>query len=51
VISGLYARDSSTTYAKPISRGKSKYVLSAEEIKAVDIARKSRVTDIEMDEE
>lgn len=47
VISGLYARDSSTTYAKPIARGKSKYALSAEEIKALDIARKSRTIDIE----
>ena len=47
VISGLYARDSSTTYAKPIARGKSKYALSAEEIKALDIARKSRIIDIE----
>lgn len=46
VISSLYARDSSTTYAKPISRGKSRYVLSAEEIKAIDLARRSRVTDI-----
>jgi hypothetical protein len=46
VISSLYARDSSTTYAKPIIRGKSKYALSAEEIKAIDLARRSRVTDI-----
>jgi hypothetical protein len=46
VISGLYARDSSTTYAKPILRGKSRYALSAEEIKAIDLARRSRVTDI-----
>lgn len=49
VISSLYARDSSTTYAKPISRRKSRYVLSAEEIKAVDIARRSRVVDISED--
>ena len=49
VISGLYARDSSTTYAKPIIRGKSKYVLSAEEIKAIDLARKSLITDMDMD--
>ncbi|HPV02827.1 MAG TPA: DUF4446 family protein [Clostridiales bacterium] len=46
VISGLFARESSTTYAKPIIRGKSKYALSAEEIKAIDLARRSRVTDI-----
>lgn len=41
VISGLYSRDSSFTYAKPVSGGKSKYALSAEEIKAIDIAIKS----------
>ncbi len=40
VISGLYTRDSSTTYAKPIVNGKSKYALSAEEIQAIDIAIK-----------
>lgn len=40
VLSGLYTRDSSTTYAKPIVNGKSKYALSAEEIQAIDIAIK-----------
>lgn len=44
VISSLYARESSSTYAKPISRGKSKYALSAEEIKAIDDARKMHVS-------
>lgn len=44
VISSLYARDSSSTYAKPVSRGKSKYALSAEEIKAIDEARKKHVS-------
>ncbi len=44
VISSLYARDSSSTYAKPIIRGKSKYALSAEEIKAIDNARKTHTT-------
>jgi hypothetical protein len=29
VISGIYARDSSSTYAKPVVSGKSKYTLSA----------------------
>lgn len=43
VISGIYARDSSSTYAKPISSGKSKYSLSAEEIQAIDIARKTNI--------
>ncbi|HHW49151.1 MAG TPA: DUF4446 family protein [Clostridiaceae bacterium] len=41
VLSGIYARDSSSTYAKPVVNGKSKYPLSAEEIKAINIARKS----------
>jgi hypothetical protein len=40
VLSGLYSRESSSTYAKPISSGNSKYVLSAEEIKAIDVAKK-----------
>lgn len=44
VISSLYTRDSSSTYAKPVAGGKSRYALSAEEIKAIDIARKTRVT-------
>lgn len=41
VISGIYSRDSSLTYAKPITAGNSKYSLSAEEIQAIDIAKKS----------
>ncbi len=41
VISGIYARDSSSTYAKPVTSGKSKYTLSAEEIQAIDIAKKN----------
>lgn len=43
VISGIYARDSSSTYSKPISSGKSKYTLSAEEIQAIDIAKKTSI--------
>lgn len=43
VISGIYARDSSSTYAKPIISGKSKYSLSAEEIQAIDIAKKTSI--------
>jgi len=41
VISGLYSRDSSFTYAKPIVDGKSKYALSAEELQAIDIAKRT----------
>ena len=44
VISGLYSRDSSATYAKPVNSGKSRYALSAEEIKAIDVAKKTRIT-------
>jgi len=44
VISSLYSRDSSTTYAKPVKAGKSKYALSAEEIKAIDTAIKSHIS-------
>lgn len=41
VVSGIYARDSSSTYVKPVTGGKSRYVLSAEEIQAIDQAKKS----------
>lgn len=44
VVSGLYSRDSSATFAKPVNGGKSRYALSAEEIKAIDVAKKTRVT-------
>jgi hypothetical protein len=43
VLSSLYSRDTSSTYAKPILNSKSKYALSAEEIKAIDIAKKTRI--------
>lgn len=42
VINGIYARESSTTYAKLIEGGNSKNTLSAEEIQAIDIARKTK---------
>lgn len=41
VLSGIYSRDNSMNYAKPIVNGKSKYALSAEEIQAVGIAIKN----------
>ena len=44
VISSLYSRDSSSTYAKPVERGKSKHALSAEEIKAIDNAKKTHIS-------
>ena len=40
ILSGIYSRDSSSTYAKPIIDGKSKYTLSVEEIQALDMAKK-----------
>ncbi|WP_425448764.1 DUF4446 family protein [Dethiothermospora halolimnae] len=36
VITSIYGREESNTYAKPIENGKSSYVLSEEELKAVD---------------
>lgn len=44
VLSSLYSRDSSSTYAKPIAGGKSKHALSAEEIKAIDMARRTHIS-------
>lgn len=40
VVNGIYTRESSSTYAKAVSAGKSKYPLSAEEVQAIDIAKK-----------
>lgn len=40
ILSSLYSRDSSCTYAKPIVGSKSKYALSAEELQALDIAKR-----------
>ncbi len=38
VITSLFTRDCSTTYGKPVLAGKSKYPLSAEEIKVINHA-------------
>ncbi|HEY9187780.1 MAG TPA: DUF4446 family protein [Ignavibacteria bacterium] len=40
VISGIYSRDNSSTYVKPINNGKSQYKLSDEEVQALDNAKK-----------
>jgi len=37
---GIYARDSSSIYAKPIEAGKSRYALSKEEMQALEMAKK-----------
>ena len=43
VINGIYSRDGSSTYAKPIVNGKSKYMLSAEELQVLDMAKNGTV--------
>nr|WP_302598325.1 DUF4446 family protein [uncultured Cellulosilyticum sp.] len=42
VLNGIYSRDGSYTYAKPIRNGKSTYNLSDEEIEAIEQALKSK---------
>lgn len=40
IVNGIYSRDNTTTtYAKPIENGKSKYALTKEEQEALDIAK------------
>lgn len=41
VVNGLYSRESSSIFAKPLIKGETKYNLSAEEIQAIDIAKTS----------
>ncbi|MBP3284887.1 MAG: DUF4446 family protein [Clostridia bacterium] len=41
VVNGLYSRESSSIFAKPLANGETKYNLSAEEIQAIDIAKAS----------
>lgn len=41
VLNGIYSAENSNIYAKPVSNGKSKYTLSEEEQKAIDIAMQS----------
>ena len=42
VLNGIYSRESTTTYAKAIINGQSKFTLSAEEIQAIDMAKKNK---------
>lgn len=42
VLNGIYARDSSNIYAKPIEKGESKYILSNEEKEAISRAMNNR---------
>jgi len=39
-ITGIYARENSSIYAKPIEAGVSKYALSTEEMQALELAKK-----------
>jgi hypothetical protein len=41
VLNGIYSREGSYTYAKAIEAGKSKYTLSAEEVQALDMAKRT----------
>ena len=42
IITGIYSRHDSTTYAKPIDKGRSKYDLSEEELKVLNDAINSK---------
>jgi len=44
VINSIYSREGCSVYAKPIENGLSKYPLSAEEMQAIDIARKNYIS-------
>ena len=41
VINGIYSREGSATYAKPVSKGSSSYTLSTEEVQAIDLAKRN----------
>lgn len=47
VITSIYGRDESNTYAKPILNGKSKYTLSVEEVQVIDMAIKGELPNYE----
>ena len=43
VLSGLYGRETSTTYAKPVEQGRSNYILTGEEEQAIILAKKKHI--------
>ena len=43
VITNLYGRESSTTYAKPVDKGHSTYILTGEEEESIALARKKHI--------
>ncbi|MEN8905287.1 MAG: DUF4446 family protein [Clostridiales bacterium] len=47
VLSGLYCRENSTMYAKPIKNNNSSYTLSDEEKNVIEIAKDNYITKIE----
>lgn len=42
IFNGIYSREGTATYAKPVEKGTSKHPLSAEEIMAIDEAKKTK---------
>ena len=44
VINGIYSREGSSTYGKPVENGTSKYTLSTEEMQAIDMAKRNAGT-------
>lgn len=44
VINGIYSREGSSTYAKPVNKGGSTYTLSTEEVQAIDLAKRNAGT-------
>ncbi len=44
VLNGIYSREMSNIYAKPVAKGKSTYTISEEEQQAIDIAKKAEKT-------
>lgn len=44
VINGIYSREGSATYAKPVNKGVSNYTLSTEEVQAIDLAKRNAGT-------
>ncbi len=44
LINGVYSRDNTTVYSKPLKAGKSNVALSSEEMKAIETAKKSHLS-------
>jgi N-methylhydantoinase A/oxoprolinase/acetone carboxylase beta subunit len=46
IITSHYTREGNRIYGKPIKNGKSEYLLSEEELKTIDLAKKSNIVNI-----